>query len=110
MAALAVAYDGRFRDPRVRAAIILSGAEPAGMRASQRGPPLLAMQGTADPINDPSNTIAYYRFAHRPKFLVLLVGASHRLPYTASSPSSGSWSALRSPSSITTSGRRPLPI
>ena len=49
--ALATAYDRRFRDSRVRAAIVLSGAALAGMRPfPPRGPPLLAVQGTADPI------------------------------------------------------------
>ena len=85
--ALAVAYDSRYRDPRVRAAIILSGGEIAGMNGFPRsGPPLLAMQGTADTINAPGNTLAYYRLARRPKFLVLLIGASHRLPYTSQEP------------------------
>jgi hypothetical protein len=44
------------------------------------------MQGTADTINAPGNTLAYYRLARRPKFLVLLIGASHRLPYTSQEP------------------------
>ena len=59
------------------------GAFPA------RGPPLLAMQGTADAINDPGYTEAYFRRARRPKFLVLLTGASHRLPYTSEEPQLG---------------------
>jgi fermentation-respiration switch protein FrsA (DUF1100 family) len=85
--ALAVGYDRRYRDRRVRAAIILSGGELAGMNGFPRsGPPLLAMQGTADTINSPRNTLAYYRLASRPKFLVLLIGASHRLPYTSQQP------------------------
>src|SRR2546421_9976599 len=50
--ALAVAYDHRFRDRRIRAAIVLSGATPPRMGAfPQRGPPLLATHGTADRIN-----------------------------------------------------------
>jgi fermentation-respiration switch protein FrsA (DUF1100 family) len=85
--ALAVAYDSRYRDPRVDAAVILSGAEMTGMGAFPRhGPPLLAMQGTADTTNSPSNTLGYYRQATRPKFLVLLIGASHRPPYTSQEP------------------------
>jgi pimeloyl-ACP methyl ester carboxylesterase len=85
--ALAVGYDSRYRDPRVGAAIILSGGEIGGMNGFPRsGPPLLAMQGTADSINAPENTLAYYRLARRPKFLVLLLGASHRLPYTSQEP------------------------
>lgn len=46
------------------------------------GPPLLAIQGTADPPNAPAITAAYFSVAHRPKFLLWLVGASHRPPYT----------------------------
>lgn len=85
--ALAVAYDSRHRDLRVTAAVLLAGAEMAGMRAFPRhGPPLLAVQGTADPINLPGNTLTYYRLAARPKFLVLLTGASHRPPYTSQEP------------------------
>ena len=38
------------------------------------------------PINAPDNTLAYYRLAARPKFLVLLIGASHRPPYTSQEP------------------------
>jgi dienelactone hydrolase len=88
--ALAVAYDRRFRDARVRAAVILSGAAISGMGPfSSRGPPLLAVQGTADTINAPGTTVAYFRLARRPKFLLWLLGASHRPPYTAQQPQLG---------------------
>jgi len=88
--ALAVAYDGRFRDPRVRAAVVLSGAELGGMRSfPPHGPPLLAVQGTADPINSPGTTAAYFGRAARPKFLLWLVGASHLPPYTDQEPQLG---------------------
>ena len=55
--ALAVAYDSTFRDPRVRAAVILSGAEIPGIGGftfPPGGPPLLATQGTADTVNPPT--------------------------------------------------------
>ena len=85
--ALAVAYDSRFRDRRIRAAIVLSGAAFPGMGPFPRGgPPLLAVQGTADPINSPGTTAAYFRLGRRPKFLLWLVGASHRPPYTTEQP------------------------
>jgi dienelactone hydrolase len=88
--ALAVAYDRRFRDPRVRAAIVLSGAELPGMGSfPPRGPPLLAVQGTADPVNAAATTAAYFERAHRPKFLLWLLGASHRPPYTTEQPQLG---------------------
>ena len=87
VAALAVAYDRRFRDLRVHAAIVLSGAALPGMGPfPSRGPPLLAVQGTADPINAPATTTAYFVRAHRPKFLLWLLGASHRPPYTFQEP------------------------
>lgn len=88
--ALAVAYDHRFRDPRVGAAIVLSGAALPGMGAFPlNGPPLLAVQGTADPINAPSNSAGFFRLARRPKFLLWLLGASHLPPYTDQQPQLG---------------------
>jgi predicted dienelactone hydrolase len=88
-AALAAAYDPRFRDSRIRAAVILSGAEipQLGTLAFPRhGPPLLATQGSADPINPPSLTAAFFDAAHAPKYLLTLIGASHLPPYTAQQP------------------------
>jgi dienelactone hydrolase len=88
--ALAVAYDHRFRDPRVRAAIVLSGSALPGMGAFPRaGPPLLAVQGTADTINAPATTLSYFQRAPRPKFLLWLLRASHRSPYTDEQPQLG---------------------
>ncbi len=90
VAALAVAYDRRDRDPRLRAAIVMSGAQPAGMGAfPEHGPPLLAVQGTADPINAAATTANYFRLANRPKFLLWLLGASHLPPYTTEQPQLG---------------------
>lgn len=89
-AALAAAYDERFRDRRIRAAIIMSGASLPGMGPFPRhGPPLLAVQGTADTINNPGTTAAYFRRARRPKFLLWLLGASHLPPYTDEEPQLG---------------------
>ncbi len=49
-------------------------------------PPLLAVQGSVDPINSPGNTTAYYRIARPPKYLLWLLGASHLPPYTGQQP------------------------
>ena len=88
--ALAVAYDDRFRNPRVGAAIVLSGAALPGMGPFPRsGPPLLAVQGTADTINAPATSAGFFRLARRPKFLLWLLGASHRPPYTDQQPQLG---------------------
>ncbi len=90
--ALAVAYDPRFRDPRVRAAMILSGAEIPGIGGFQIAPggaPLLATQGTADLINPPSSTHNFYDSAPAPKYLLELLGASHLPPYSSEQPQLG---------------------
>ena len=87
--ALAVAYDRVYRDPRVRAAVLLSGAQlPVGGSASlvAHGPPLLAVQGSADPVNPPARTAAFVAAVHAPKFLLTLPGASHLAPYTTEQP------------------------
>ena len=84
--ALAVAYSRRFRDPRVDAAVILSGAEMSGIGGysfTDGRPPLLAAQGTADRSNEPAYTNAYFDQAQRPKFLLRLLGAGHLAPYTS---------------------------
>lgn len=82
-AALAASYDRRYRDTDVRASIILSGAAFPGFAGAPAGsPPLLAVQGTADPINPPATTSGYFRLMRRPKFLLSLLGASHLPPYT----------------------------
>jgi dienelactone hydrolase len=82
--ALSVAYDRRFLDRRVDAAVILSGATLSGFIGPPPpgSPPLLAVQGTSDPLNAPSTTAGYYRVMRRPKFLLWLLGASHLPPYT----------------------------
>ena len=89
--ALAVAYDRRFEDSRVRAAVILSGARlPGGaLRPASPGLALLATQGTADPINRPGNTYAFIDAVNRPKFLLRLIGAGHLPPYTGQQPQEG---------------------
>lgn len=89
VAALAVAYDRRFHDPRLRAAIVMSGAMIGGMTGFVHGPPLLAMQGTADTVNPPAATADYFARAARPKFLVRLLGAPHLPPYVGEEPQLG---------------------
>ena len=83
-AALAAAYGDRSRDRRIDAAVILSGSELAseGFTFGPGSPPLLAVQGTADTINGPGNTRQFFELAHRPKFLLWLLGAGHLPPYT----------------------------
>jgi len=83
MTAFAAAYERPWRDPRVRAAIVLSGAELG--RRVQLDPsaaPLLAVQGTADHVNEPKYSLELFRAVSRPKFLLLLRHAGHLAPYT----------------------------
>ena len=90
--ALAAGYDPADRDRRVKAAVILSGAEDPfapKFAIAPGGPPLLATQGTADPINLPSATAAFYEPAPPPKYLLLLTGAGHLPPYTDGQPQLG---------------------
>jgi dienelactone hydrolase len=83
MTAFATAYERPWRDRRVRAAVILSGAE-LGRRISldRHAAPLLAVQGTSDRINEPVYSLTLYRAVARPKFLLLLRHAGHLGPYT----------------------------
>ena len=84
VAALAAAYDAAFPDRRIRVALILSGSEVGGIRFRfpAGGPPLLAVQGTADAINPVRLTYTFFRAARRPKFLLQLLGAGHLPPYS----------------------------
>jgi dienelactone hydrolase len=87
--ALAVAYSRYFRDPRVGAAVILSGAEMSGVGGftfPRGSPALLATQGTADTVNEPRFTNAYFDRARRPKYLLRLLGARHLSPYSHQQP------------------------
>ncbi len=90
--ALAVAYDRYYLDRRVRAAVILSGAEIPGVPGwsfPSGSPPLLASQGTADTVNHPFFTYQFFNLAPRPKFLLTLLGAPHLPPYTTEQPQLG---------------------
>ena len=88
--ALAEAYDPSLADPRIRAAMILSGAELSSIDDDipfeSQGPALLATQGSADTINEPSATTRYFELAPRPKYLLTLIGATHLPPYTTQQP------------------------
>ncbi len=81
--AFATAYEAPFRDLRVHAALVLSGAILGSRRYVVRdGVPLLAVQGLADTVNPPVAAWHLFRPVSRPKFLLLLRGAGHLPPYT----------------------------
>jgi dienelactone hydrolase len=84
VAAFSAAYDRRYRDSRIDAALVMSGGPLAGYTAAAgHAPQLLAIQGTQDPLNPPAVTTGYYRLLRRPKFMLLLLGAGHLPPYTS---------------------------
>lgn len=87
--ALGVAFDPRLRSRRVRAAIVLAGAflpSPGPFTFPGDGPPLLAVQGSADAINPPGDTTAYFAAARAPKVLLTFHGGGHYGPYTSKGP------------------------
>jgi len=89
--ALALGYDRYFRDHRVAATMILSGAQIPQVGVLEQGsrrptPPLLATQGTADQINPPALTQAFFTAVSPPKYLLSVFGASHLGPYTVRQP------------------------
>jgi dienelactone hydrolase len=87
--ALAVAYNATYRDPRVKAAVILSGEEMPGVGGftfPPGSPALLATQGTDDTINLPARTEEFFARAQRPKYLLRLLGAEHLPPYSQQEP------------------------
>ena len=89
--ALAVVDARRLRDPRVRAGVIMSGAEMSGIGgySFSAGAPLLAIQGTADALNEPRFTYALFKAARPPKYMLKLLGATHLAPYTRQQPQLG---------------------
>jgi dienelactone hydrolase len=85
--AFATAYERLWHDRRVRAAVILSGAELGGhVPVMSHAAPLLAVQGTADRINPAVYTLELFHAVGRPKFLLLLHHAGHLGPYTVPGP------------------------
>jgi fermentation-respiration switch protein FrsA (DUF1100 family) len=76
-------------DRRLSAAIELSGAEltyPGGSYFPGHTPPLLAVQGDQDPINNYSNGVQIYNDAPAPKYFLTLIGARHLEPFTTDTP------------------------
>ena len=105
---LAVAADTCCRDPRVKAAAILSGAELAsfgGRYAFSDRVPLLITQGSADTINLPACSAHIYNSAASPKYYLDLLGVPHQSrPMPTRGPISRS-----SPRSLPTSSTPPSP-
>lgn len=76
-------------DPRLTAAMVLSGAELTslgGTYSAGRGLPLLVTQGSDDAINAPACSQQIYDGAASPKYYLDLLGAGHHSPYLAAGP------------------------
>ncbi len=82
---LAAVADSCCHDPRIGAAVILSGAEYAAFGGTYftaaPAVPLLVVQGTADDINPPGCSVRLYDRAPAPKYYLSLDGQSHQGPY-----------------------------
>ena len=82
---LAAAANTCCRDPRIRAAVILSGAEDTLFPGTYFpvGPdlPLLVVQGTADAVNPPGCSVQLYDQAPLPKYYLSMEGQTHQSPY-----------------------------
>ena len=82
---LAASVDPCCRDPRIDAAVILSGAELAAFGgtyfSSRPAVPVLVVQGTGDDINPPGCSVQLYDQAPPPKYYLSMLGQSHQSPY-----------------------------
>ena len=82
--AAAVAYNSTVADPRIGAAVILSGAEARydGLWFTTQSPPLLAVHGTDDEVNPLESSEQLFDDATGSKMLVTVDGGSHLGPFT----------------------------
>ena len=82
---LAAAVDNCCRDPRIDAAVILSGAELDAFGgtyfASRPAVPLLVVQGTDDEVNPPGCSVQLYDQAPPLKYYLSMLGQGHQVPY-----------------------------
>jgi dienelactone hydrolase len=85
---LAAVANNLYIDHRIKAAVILSGAEQSlfeGSYYSLTGnPPILVVQGDADTINPPACSQELYNAARPPRYYLDLPLASHLSAYTGS--------------------------
>lgn len=80
----AVAANTCCHDPRVRAAVILSGAELSsfgGSYTASGSTPVMVVQGSADTVNVPACSAEIYDAVTGPRWYMDVLGASHLSPY-----------------------------
>jgi len=86
---LATAANSCCLDTRVRAAVIMSGAELASLGGTyypSKVVPIMVVQGTSDTINPQACSIQLYDGAPSPKYYLSLLGAEHGPPYLDPGP------------------------
>ncbi len=87
---LASVADPCCRDPRIRAAVVLSGAEDTVFGGTYFSAvpavPLLVVQGTDDAVNPVGCSVQLYDQAPPPKYYLSLTGQTHQGPYLAAGP------------------------
>ena len=82
---LAATVDSVYKDPTIKAIVLLSAAEYSafsGTYFSAPQVPIYISQGTNDTINPPYCSIQIYDSASAPKYYVELMGADHLIAYT----------------------------
>ena len=78
------ALDAAQTAPTFRAVIAMSGGPVGG--SDVHHPPVLAIQGDADPINPPADGVAVYTQAAPPRYLLRLLGGGHLPPFDDTTP------------------------
>lgn len=86
--AAAVAFDTCCRDPRIRAAVIMAGAElPLGGTYFPPGsPPIMVIQGSQDRVNVAQESERLYADALAPKYFMALPQGTHLSPFVGDGP------------------------
>jgi len=83
MAVAALTLNSAHHDARIKAALILSGDTynvAGGTYGTTPNIPVLIVQGTADPVNNPSSAYRLWAVARAPKALLWMLGAGHLPP------------------------------
>ena len=84
-----LALDSCCVDPRVKASIVMAGAElalPGGHYPGTPHAPTLIVQGDADQMNPPAAAQQLFVDVTGPKWYVDLIGAGHEAPFTDPAP------------------------
>ena len=85
----AIAANTCCRDRLVKAAVVMAGSELAsypGRYFSGKTPPMLFIQGSADEVNDPKDSLEMYEDDQGPKWYLDLLGAGHFVPFEGDDP------------------------